>query len=203
MRSSRAAPCTVWVFMISNSSGVRRPGLFKMASGTAIFPTSWRMEARAMWRTVSALIPCPSAVRASRQDCDVVDPADMVPGFLAAELDGGGQGFDHPLAEGDHAVGLLQKALLLVFHRAAQPPRVPAAGAGGSAAEGAARQLQRAALYDTIGPISLRRPQKKRGAPGRIIMSQLVEKGCINTFIHSFHKILHIVYVNSFPRWFT
>lgn len=35
-----AAPITVWVFMISNSSGVSRPGLFRIFSSIPILPIS-------------------------------------------------------------------------------------------------------------------------------------------------------------------
>ena len=38
--SITAAPAEVWVFMISNSSSVNLPGLFRMASETWILPMS-------------------------------------------------------------------------------------------------------------------------------------------------------------------
>ena len=41
-------PWVVWVFIISNSSWVRRPGLFKIESGITIFPISCRVEADAI-----------------------------------------------------------------------------------------------------------------------------------------------------------
>jgi len=40
-----SAPIAAWVFMISNSSSVRRPGLFKTSSDIAIFPISCSEEA--------------------------------------------------------------------------------------------------------------------------------------------------------------
>ena len=48
MPSSISAPMVVWVFMISNSSGVNLPGLFKMLSGMDSFPRSCSVEAAAM-----------------------------------------------------------------------------------------------------------------------------------------------------------
>ena len=43
-------PTVVWVFMISNSSLVRRPGLLMTAPGMEILPMSWRVEAVLMSR---------------------------------------------------------------------------------------------------------------------------------------------------------
>ena len=62
MRSSIRSPWTVWVFMISNSSGVSFPGLPRMASGMAILPTSWVMAARAMESISSGVRPFPISV---------------------------------------------------------------------------------------------------------------------------------------------
>ena len=53
--------------MISNSSAVSRPGLFKMVSGMAIFPTSCIMAAREMWVISSSVRPRPSSVCSSRK----------------------------------------------------------------------------------------------------------------------------------------
>ena len=46
LRSNSAAPCTVCVFIISNSSLVSFPGLLRIASLMDIFPTSCMMAAR-------------------------------------------------------------------------------------------------------------------------------------------------------------
>ena len=51
------SPTTVCVLTSSNSSLVRCPGLFKIASGTAIFPTSWRIAPRRRSRTSVMVIP--------------------------------------------------------------------------------------------------------------------------------------------------
>ena len=53
---------------------------------------------------------------------DVMDAADMAAGFLAAELDGGGQSFDHSLVELDDLLRLTEQILPLVRHHPAQPP---------------------------------------------------------------------------------
>ena len=65
IRSSSSAPCTVWVFMTSNSSAVSLPGLHRIASGMAILPTSCMMAASAMSSMSSAVSPSPSRVRVS------------------------------------------------------------------------------------------------------------------------------------------
>ena len=47
-RSRISDPTIGWIFIFSNSSGVRRPGLERMFSGTASLPMSCSMEAARM-----------------------------------------------------------------------------------------------------------------------------------------------------------
>lgn len=43
--SSISEPTAEWVFMMANSSSVKRPGLFRISSGMAILPMSCKLEA--------------------------------------------------------------------------------------------------------------------------------------------------------------
>ena len=60
-----ATPLVVWLFMTSYSWGVRGPGLVSTESGMVILPTSWRMEARAMFSISSSRSPLPNSVLCS------------------------------------------------------------------------------------------------------------------------------------------
>ena len=53
---------------------------------------------------------------------NVVDAAHMAAGFLAAEFNGGGQRFHHPLRKADNLLRLHEQAGLLTLHYAAEPP---------------------------------------------------------------------------------
>ena len=51
---SRSEPTAEWVFMISNSSSVKRPGLFRIVSEIAIFPRSWKTPPSSRMRRSSS-----------------------------------------------------------------------------------------------------------------------------------------------------
>ena len=133
-----AAPASAWRRMTTHSSSVSLPGLVRMASGTAILPTSC---SRLAWRSVSAS----AAVRPSTSPTLLAEQADALevqPGLLVARLGRGGQALDDLQLRLAQLGGALVDGLLerLVAQREAMAPAALGQVAGGDGGHGAERE---------------------------------------------------------------